>query len=110
MKKTRTEGRIRRKMKTKKHLFGTADRPRVFIFKSNSAITVGAADDASDKVLKSMSTKGKNIEAAEKLGVDFGKALKKMKVETLIFDRSGYKYHGVVKAIADKMRDAGLTF
>lgn len=110
MKKTREQGRKRRQMKIRKSVRGTTDRPRVFLYRSNKAYRVGAADDSTQKVLASMEAKGKNLKAAEQLGKDFGKQLKKLKVKEIVFDRSGYKYHGNVKALADAIRSEGIQF
>lgn len=107
---TRTEGRLRRKMKIKKTIRGTEVKPRIFVVKSNRYLEVGLVNDESGKVLKSMKVEGKNAVVAEKLGKDFGKALKGLKVETVVFDRSGYRYHGVIKTLADGIRSEGIQF
>lgn len=110
MKGTRKTRRLRRKMTIKKNVHGTSEKPRVFVFRSNTRYYVGVADDTADKVLATMMSTGKGEENAEKLGKDFGKKLKSLKVTEIVFDRSGYKYHGTIKVLADAIRDAGIKF
>ena len=109
MAKSRESTRQRRKMHIRKKLHGTKERPRVFLFRSNKHIYLGVADDDQGKVLCSLSG-GKNKTAAIDLAKNFGKKLKTKKIETVIFDRSGYKYGGVVKNIADTLRESGIIF
>jgi large subunit ribosomal protein L18 len=109
MTKSREDTRQRRKMHIRKKLHGTKERPRVFLFRSNKYLFLGVADDDQGKVL--FSTRGgKNKAAAIELGKGFAKKLKTKKIETIVFDRSGYKYGGVVKNIADTLREAGIIF
>ena len=110
MKTSNKDKRIRRKMKIRKNLLGTTERPRVFLFKSNTRFYVGVADDDKQIVLASMMTDGKGAEKVEKLGKDFAKKLKELKVSAVVFDRSGYKYHGNVKLLADAIRAGGVEF
>lgn len=100
--------RIRRKMHIRKKLSGTADRPRVYLFKSNKYIYAGASDDESGKVLFTLKV-DKGVENSAKLGKQVADELKKLNKETAVFDRSGYKYHGNVKALADAMRENGIN-
>ncbi len=109
MAKSRDKTRQRRKMHIRKKLHGTKERPRVFLFRSNKHIYLGIADDVQGKVLFSVRG-GKNKTAAIDLAKDFGKKLKTKKIETIVFDRSGYKYGGVVKNIADTLREIGIIF
>ena len=99
--------RMRRKASIRKNLSGTAEIPRVYVFRSNRYIYVSAADDTSHKVLGTKRA-GKGVDKALQLGKDFGKWLKEQKIERVVYDRSGYKYHGQVKAIADGLREAGV--
>lgn len=107
MKKTKEEKRIRRKMSIRKSLSGSASKPRVFLYKSDRFTYVGVADDVAGKVLFSKRGK-KNSEESKKVGAEIGKKLKDMKIERVVFDRSGYKYHGRVAAVADGIREAGI--
>ncbi|WKZ30771.1 MAG: 50S ribosomal protein L18 [Candidatus Dojkabacteria bacterium] len=109
MKASKKVRREKRKRHIRKNLHGSAAIPRVFVFKSNSYLYAGAADDDAHKVIASaMSDKG--MDNAAKMGEELGKKLVKAKYEKIVFDRSGYKYHGNVKAIADGIRKAGLKF
>jgi large subunit ribosomal protein L18 len=100
--------RERRKKHIRKNLYGTEVIPRVFVYKSNKYVYVGASDDIKGEVLMSVRV-DKGIENAEKAGEKFGKQLqKKAEVESVVFDRSGYRYHGNVKAVAEGLRESGL--
>jgi large subunit ribosomal protein L18 len=109
--------REQRKLHVRKNLEGTPEKPRMTVFKSNRYLYVQVVDDAAGATLASASTleeslKGikRNVEGAEKLGEEIGKRLKDKKVAKVVFDRNGYKYHGIVKAIADGARKAGIEF
>ncbi|MBD3329054.1 50S ribosomal protein L18 [Candidatus Dojkabacteria bacterium] len=106
--KSRKESRERRKRHIRQTVNGTSDRPRVFVFKSNRKIYVGAADDDNNVVIKSFVGERK-INEAEKLGEKLGKELNKKKIKTAVFDRSGYKFHGVVKAVAEGLTKTGIS-
>jgi large subunit ribosomal protein L18 len=108
MAKSREKTRQRRKMHIRKKLHGTKERPRVFLFKSNKYIYLGVANDDDGKVLFSLKGE-KNGEGAIKLAKDFAKKLKTKKIDAVVFDRSGYKYTGVVKKLADTLREAKIT-
>ncbi len=107
------QARIRRHHRVRNKVSGTAERPRLSVFKSNTAIYVQVIDDSNSKTLASSSTKtlklsNSNIENATKVGKDIAKKLKKLKVTELVFDRGGYIYHGKVKAVADAVREEGI--
>ncbi len=94
---------------------GTAERPRLNVFKSNKGIYAQIIDDVAGKTIASASTQslklsGNNIENATKVGKAVAEAAKSAGVETIVFDRGGYIYHGKVKALADAAREAGLKF
>jgi len=97
-------------MKIAKQVRGIKVRPRVFVFRSNTKYYVGVADDVAQKVLASMMSDGKGKDVVKKLGVDFGKKLKELKIKEVVFDRSGYKYHGNIKVLADAIRDQEIVF
>ena len=105
---------IRRQRRTRAKISGTAVRPRVSVFKSLMHTSVQAIDVArktlaamTDKTLK---VKGTKSDKAAALGEEFGKKLKTLKIEAIIFDKGAYKYHGRVKALADGIRKAGINF
>lgn len=109
--------RLHRKVHIRKSIFGTASRPRMTVYRSNTNLYVQVIDDEVGKTLASISTLEKefadvkpNIEGATKLGKAFGKRLQEKKISTVVFDRNGYLYHGVVKALADGVRDADIAF
>ncbi len=109
--------RIRRKRSIRGKLSGTPERPRLTVYKSNSYIYVQAVDDQAGITIASASNKEKeladiksNVEGAGKLGEVIGKRLKDKNIETVVFDRNGYIFHGKVKALADGARKTGLVF
>jgi large subunit ribosomal protein L18 len=113
--------RLKRKVHIRKSVYGTAERPRMSIFRSNKNLSVQVIDDSANagqgNTLASISTLEKefadikpNTEGAAKLGKAFGQRLKDKKITTVVFDRNGYLYHGVVKAFAEGAREAGIEF
>ncbi|MFP4362614.1 MAG: 50S ribosomal protein L18 [Spirochaetia bacterium] len=108
---------IRRKQHIRKSLHGTTDRPRMSVFKSNKYIYIQVIDDENGKTVAALSNLQKenksvksNVEGAAKLGEQIGQKLVADKFKTIVFDRNGYPYHGIVKAVADGARKAGLQF
>jgi large subunit ribosomal protein L18 len=109
--------RVKRHKRIRKSITGTANKPRVAVFRSNKHIQVQLIDDVAHKTLYGMSTesldakKANKVDQARELGVKFGELLSKDgKVTTVVFDRGGYKYHGRVKALAESLREKGLKF
>jgi large subunit ribosomal protein L18 len=109
--------RARRKIRVRKRISGTAERPRVSVFRSLKHIYVQAIDDVGARTLASASSAEKgfagvtgNIAAAEKVGAVLAEKLKAQGVVALTLDRNGFRYHGRVKAVAEAMRKAGLKF
>ena len=117
-KNSRNEMRVVRHKRIREDLSGTAERPRLCVFRSNSHIEAQIIDDEKKVTLVSASTKenelniknGGNIEAAKKLGAEIAKRAKKAKITKVVFDRGGYLYHGRVEALADSARENGLEF
>ena len=108
--------RVRRKKHIKKTVQGTADRPRLSVFKSSKYLYVQVIDDQSGKTIAYANNLEKdnrglasNVEGAAKLGELIGERLKEKKITRVVFDRNGYIYHGKVKAIADGARKSGIT-
>jgi len=108
------QNREKRKQHIRMSITGTADMPRVTVFRSNQHLYAQIIDDVNKMTLVAASdydVKGKKMKGMEK-AVEVGKALaKKAKsagIVTVVFDRNGYQYHGKVKALADAMREAGL--
>ena len=105
MNKTKKEKRIRRKLHIRKNVNGTSAKPRIFVFKSNRYFYAGIADDDKSIVIKSMMTTKKEEEIV-KMAKTFAKVASKY--ESAVFDRSGYKYHGLIKSFADELRNNGV--
>ena len=99
-------------MRAKVH--GTTDRPRMSVFRSLSGMQVQLIDDEAGKTVVAASSKEAKakltVEGAKKLGELVASKAKKKKIEKVVFDRAGYKYHGRVKALADAAREGGLVF
>ncbi len=109
--------RAQRRRHVRKTLSGTPEKPRRTVFKSHRYLYGQDVDDVAGSTLASASSleeslKGlkRNLDGAAKLGEEIGKRLKDKNVATVVFDRNGYKYHGVIKAIADGARKAGIAF
>ena len=109
--------RQRRHMRVRRKISGTAERPRLCVFRSNTNIYVQIIDDVAGNTLvsastldKEIKTKHSNIEAAKELGALIAKKAKAKKIEEVVFDRGGYIYHGVVKELAEAAREGGLKF
>lgn len=113
----RKKERNLRHKKSRKHLKGTLDKPRLCVFISNNNIEIQIIDDINNVTLVSASTlqkenkvNGKNIEAGKKMGEIIAKKALDKNIKTVVFDRGGRIYHGVVKAIAEAARENGLEF
>lgn len=109
--------RLRRKMSIRKDIFGTSSKPRLSVFRSNRYLYVQAINDETGSTLASVSslsydhkTFKLNKKTAEKIGEDIAEKLKKLNIETVIFDRNGFLYTGKIKALADSARKNGLKF
>lgn len=107
----------KRKAHVRKKISGTADRPRMTVFRSNKNISVQVIDDVKGETLMSASTMEdslkkavRNIEGAQQVGKLIGQRLKEKKIKEVVFDRNGYKYHGQIKALADAAREEGIRF
>ncbi len=112
-------GRERRRRRVRKKITGSVQRPRMSVFRSAKHIGVQLIDDASGKTLASASTYEKgysgkkgagNCTTAKAVGEVIAERAKQNGVDTVVFDRSGYRYHGRVKALADAARQKGLKF
>ena len=114
---TKPQARARRHRRIRGKIFGTAERPRLVVFRSNKGISAQLVDDDSGKTLASASWtglpasfKGDKKAQATEVGKRLAEAAKKAGVETVVFDRGGYLFHGRVKALADGAREGGLRF
>ncbi|MEM6735280.1 MAG: 50S ribosomal protein L18 [Bacteroidota bacterium] len=112
---SKTARRKRLRLGIRKKISGTAERPRVAVFKSNRGIYAQLIDDMNGRTLASASTKaiGKsnvNVVIAKEVGKKLAENAKDVGIETVIFDRGGYPYHGRVKSFAEGAREGGLKF
>ena len=115
---SRTRSRLRRQVRGRKKVAGTAERPRLVVTRSSRHITVQVVDDLVGRTLASASsmesdlrtTDGDKTAKAKKVGELVAARAKEQGVESVVFDRAGNKYHGRVAALADGAREGGLTF
>lgn len=117
---SRRVGRLRRHRRVRKRVQGTPERPRLNIFRSSKHIYAQVIDDSSGRTLVSASTLDptirdelnglKKVEQAKLVGQIVGQRAAEVGIDTVVFDRGGYKYHGRVRALADGAREAGLDF
>lgn len=101
--------RIKRQRRIRKNVQGKRDFPRLSVFRSNRYLYAQAIDDAKGETIASISEKDAKKPAKE-LGIIMAEKLKKLKVEKIAFDKGGFKYHGIVKAFAEGLREGGLKF
>lgn len=107
--------RLKNKARIRKKVDGHGDRPRLSVFRSGRHIYAQIIDDAAGKTLVSYSTlegnlKTKNLESAKAVGAELAKRAQGKNIKSVVFDRSGYVFHGRIKAVADGAREAGLSF
>lgn len=117
---SRAEVRAKKHRRMRHHIVGTAERPRLAVFRSNNHMYAQIIDDTVGKTLVSASTLQKEVkaeleytntvEAAAYLGTVIGKKAVESGITTVVFDRGGFVYHGKIKALADAAREAGLEF
>jgi large subunit ribosomal protein L18 len=114
---TTREARLRRHRRVRKNVRGTAERPRLAVYRSNKGISAQLIDDLEGKTLAAASWlglaksfKGNKTEQAAEVGKALAAAAKQAGVESVVFDRGGNLYHGRVKALADGAREGGLNF
>ena len=114
---TTREARLRRHRRVRGKIRGTAERPRLYVFRSNRGVFAQLVDDDAGRTLAAASWKelpasfkGDKTEQAVEVGKRLAAAAKKAGVETVVFDRGGYLYHGRVKALAESAREGGLSF
>ena len=107
--------KVRRRIR--KHVFGTAQRPRLSVFRSNKEIYVQVIDDVNGKTLVAASSQGvkeahgvSKTDQAKVVGSQIAERAKAEGIESVVFDRNGYLYHGRVKALTDAAREGGLQF
>ena len=110
------EGRLRRHRRVRAKVRGSAERPRLVVFRSNRGIEAQLVDDLAGRTLAAASWlhlkkfKGSKTEQASEVGKLLADSAKKAGIERVVFDRAGYLYHGRVKALAESAREGGLQF
>jgi large subunit ribosomal protein L18 len=114
---TKVRARVHRHKRVRKKITGTAERPRLAVFRSNKHIYAQLIDDASGRTLASASTvestlsgEGAKRDAATRVGKAIAERAKQSGIEAVVFDRGGRLYHGRVQALAEAAREAGLKF
>ena len=113
---TKRQARLRRHRRVRGKVAGTAERPRLVVFRSNRGIEAQLVDDVSGKTIAASSSlglksfKGNKVDQAAEVGKSLAAAAKSAGIESAVFDRGGYLYHGRVKALADAAREGGLKF
>ena len=117
---SRKEVRVKKHMRIRNRFSGTAERPRLAVFRSNNHMYAQIIDDVAQHTLVAASTvekeirdaleKTNNVDAAAYLGTVIGKRAIEKGIDTVVFDRGGYIYHGKIAALADAAREAGLKF
>ncbi len=119
-KKSRKEKRVKVRRRIRAKVIGSGSRPRLSVYRSLKQIYVQAIDDEKgatmltvsslDKEIQAQSgNKGGNIEAAKQVGLKTAARLKELNIEKCVFDRGGWRYHGRIKALADAIREGGIT-
>lgn len=107
--------RLKNKARIRKKVDGKPERPRLSVFRSSRHVYAQIIDDRSGKTLVSYSTlegniNTKNVDSAKKVGAELAKRAMEKNIKDVVFDRSGYVFHGRIKAVADGAREAGLSF
>jgi large subunit ribosomal protein L18 len=113
---TKPKKRLRRRRRVRAKVRGSAERPRLSVFRSNRGVNVQVIDDVAGSTLAAVNwteadVKGlQSMEQAKRVGELIAERAKAAGVETVVFDRGGYRYHGRVKALAEGAREGGLRF
>lgn len=107
--------RLKNRARIRKKVAGSTERPRLAVYRSGKHIYAQIVDDSQGKTLVSFSTlegelKTKNVDSAKKVGAELAKRALAKNIKNVVFDRSGYVFHGRIKAVADGAREAGLSF
>ena len=116
---SKNDSRLKRKVRIRRKVNGTADRPRLVVFRSNAHIYAQLIDDVNGATLVSASTLALskneagmhcNVAGAVSVGKEIARLAKEKNINSVVFDRNGYLYHGRIKAVADGAREGGLEF
>jgi large subunit ribosomal protein L18 len=112
--RSKEENRIKRHKRIRARISGTAERPRLVVFRSNKHVYAQLVNDDTGRTMVAVSDlkikeKAKGVELAKVLATQLAKAAKEQKIERLVFDRRGYAYHGTIKVFADQVRAEGIS-
>ena len=113
---TKPQQRLRRRRRVRAKIRGTAERPRLSVFRSNRGMSAQLIDDVSGRTIAAVNwtetdIKGlQSMEQAKRVGAAIAERAKAAKIDSVVFDRGGYQYHGRVKALAEGAREGGLQF
>lgn len=115
IKETRRDRRIARHARVRAKIAGNAMKPRLVVFRSNKHLYVQLIDDEKNKVIAMVSdlkitSKKKGVELVKAVAQMMAEKAKERKVQKIVFDRAGYKYHGQIKVLAEELRAQGITF
>lgn len=108
MRSEKQEKRAKRQRRIRARISGTLERPRLALFRSNKHVYAQLIDDTKHVTLASLSDKG--LKDAKKFGESLAKIAQQAKITKVVFDRRGYAYHGIIKTIAEVLRQGGLKF
>jgi len=108
--KTKRDFRVRRHLRVRKKVAGTAERPRMAVFRSNKRLSVQFIDDDARVTIAGAASNAKNAAAAKELGAKAAEQAKAKGIENVVFDRGGFAFGANLKALADSAREAGLKF
>lgn len=107
---TRSQQRIQRKRRIRAKLSGSTDIPRLCVFRSHRSLYVQVINDVKGETLLSATVRGATKKDARILGEDIVKKANEKHIKTIVFDRGGYRYHGVISELAETLRQGGLKF
>ena len=108
--KSKNDFRVRRHRRVRNKVAGTAERPRMAVFRSNKRLEVQFIDDEARVTLVGVASTGKDAEAAKALGIQAAELAKGKGIQTVVFDRGGFAFGSNLRALADSAREAGLKF
>lgn len=104
----KTAARASRHNRVRSRISGTAERPRLVVFRGSTTVSAQLIDDATGTILASAAAGKVTVESGQTVGAALAKAAKTKKIDQAVFDRAGYAYHGVVKAVAEAAREGGI--
>lgn len=104
----KTTARTSRHNRVRSRIAGTADRPRLVVFRGSTTVSAQLIDDATGTVLASAVAKKVTVESGKQVGTALAKAAQTKQIDRAVFDRAGYAYHGIVRAVAEAAREGGI--